>query len=67
MLQTIPYFTQGTQAQLSHVRVGQFKELEISANRPLHIHVDGEIYAGLDSKTTAFNANILPGFLQIVR
>jgi YegS/Rv2252/BmrU family lipid kinase len=49
MLTTVPYFMKGTHGGLSYVRTGSLTSLELQSDRPLYIHSDGEIYAGLHS------------------
>ena len=47
MLITMPYFLKGTHGSLSYVRTGSLRSLEITSDRPLYIHSDGEIFAGM--------------------
>jgi diacylglycerol kinase family enzyme len=66
MLYTIPYFMNGSQNRLSYIRSGRFKRLELTADRPLIIHADGEIFAGFSSKTTQLSVEIIPGGLKTI-
>jgi diacylglycerol kinase (ATP) len=65
MLMTLPYFLQGTQDKLPYVESGSLKNMQISADRPMQIHADGEILAGLNSTVTKLNIEILPGAVNI--
>lgn len=66
MLATIPYFLKGTAAQLPYVRTGGFQKMDLASNRPLFIHVDGEVYAGLGSTIKNLTIEVLPSALQVV-
>ena len=49
MVLTLPYFLKGTHGELSYVRTGSLNSLDLQSDRPLYIHSDGEIYAGMHS------------------
>jgi len=66
MLATIPDFLKGTQQRLKQVRSNDFQRLELTSDRPLHIHTDGEIFAGFGSQVTQLNVEVLPGALETV-
>lgn len=67
MLRTIPYFLKGTQHGLPYVLSGNFTHLELSADRPLHIHTDGEIYAGFDSQVNRLTVERIASAIQVMR
>jgi len=46
--------------------MGQFHQMEISSDRPLVIHLDGEIYAGFGMNVNQITAEILPAALEVV-
>lgn len=66
MLHTLTHFLHGTQSSLPHVRMGEFRHIELTSDRPMHIHTDGEIFAGLSSSTQYLSVEILPNMLEIV-
>jgi YegS/Rv2252/BmrU family lipid kinase len=66
MLATIPYFTNGTAGKLKYVRTGAFRRMELTSDRPLYVHLDGEVYAGFGSTTNSLAIEILPGALEAV-
>ena len=66
MLATIPYFMKGTADQLKYVRTGTFCRFTLTSDRGLHIHFDGEIYAGLHSNIKSLTVEIIPAALETV-
>lgn len=65
MLLTLPYFLQGIQEKLSYVESGLLKIIQISSNRPMQIHADGEIIAGFNSAITSLKIEILPAAVNV--
>ncbi len=65
MLLTIPHFMRGTHTSLKYISTGRFKRLQLTANLPLRIHTDGEIYAGMDSRLQKIVIESVPGAVQI--
>jgi diacylglycerol kinase (ATP) len=66
MLMTVPYFMKGTHAGLKYVRTGQFERMELQSNQPLHIHTDGEVFAGLGSHTRGLNVQVVHNALTVI-
>ena len=66
MLRLLPAFMSGAISGKKHVRMGEFKKLEIESDRPLYIHSDGEIIVGWGMDVRTFGTEILPGSLEIV-
>lgn len=66
MLNTLVHFMRGTQFSLPYVQPGSFKRISLEADRPLVVHLDGEIIAGLNSQMRSIKASILPGAVQAV-
>jgi diacylglycerol kinase (ATP) len=66
MLYTLPYFMNGSQNRLPYIRTERFKRIELSSDRPLMIHADGEVFAGFSSKSTQLSIEIIPGGLKTV-
>jgi diacylglycerol kinase (ATP) len=66
MLYTLPFFMNGSQNRLPYIRTGKFKRMELTSDRPLFIHADGEVFAGFSSKSTQLLIEIIPGGLQTI-
>jgi diacylglycerol kinase (ATP) len=66
MLALLPRFMNGTHQSSPDVHLGRFEKMELTSNRPLQIHADGEILAGFDSQIKNLKVKILPGALKIV-
>ncbi|GAP05325.1 MAG TPA: diacylglycerol kinase family lipid kinase [Anaerolinea thermolimosa] len=66
MLLTVPYFMNGTHEKLSYVHSLSFRTLEINSDRPLYIHSDGEIYAGMHSTVNHLKIECLPSAIRAV-
>jgi len=68
MIATIlPRFLNGTHASLSSIGSGCFQKMEIDSDRPLVIHTDGEIFAGLSSTTRKVKLDVIPSAIQAIR
>lgn len=67
MLRLLPEVMRGTHGRFRQVRMGTFKELSLVSDRPLIIHVDGEIYAGFGTDVRQITTEILPNALEIIR
>ncbi|MDR3577990.1 MAG: diacylglycerol kinase family lipid kinase [Anaerolineaceae bacterium] len=66
MLYTLPYFLNGSQNKLPYIHTGKFKRMELTSDIPLIIHADGEVFAGLSSKSTQLLIEIIPGGLKTI-
>jgi YegS/Rv2252/BmrU family lipid kinase len=66
MFRLIPEVMKGTHGRFSQVRMGQFKNLELEADSPLHIHTDGEVYAGFGTDVRRLKVETLPGEIEIM-
>jgi diacylglycerol kinase (ATP) len=66
MLRLLPEVMNGTHARFPQIRMGQFRSLELTGDRPLLIHVDGEIFSGFGSDVRHLSVEILPGALEIM-
>jgi len=65
MLRLLPEVMRGTHARFPQVRMGQFRRMEIHSDRPMLVHIDGEIYANFGVDMHHLTAEILPGALQV--
>lgn len=67
MLRIVPEVMKGTHGRFNQVRLGTFKKFTLTANRPLYIHADGEIFSGLGTDIRTVSIEVLPGALKVVR
>jgi len=66
MFRLIPEVMNGTHGRFPQVRMGKFQELKLQSERPLYIHIDGEIFAGFGTDVRQLSAKILPGALEVI-
>ena len=66
MLRLVPEVMKGTHGKFKPVRMGEFRKLEVDADRPLYIHTDGEIFAGWGMDVRRLGTEILPGEITVV-
>ena len=66
-LRLLPEFMQGTQEKFKQVEIGEFKKLSLTANAPLYIHIDGEIYTNFGSNLRGITVEIVPNALNVVK
>jgi len=66
MLRLVPEVMRGTHGRFKQVRLGQFRELRLTSERPITIHTDGEVFAGFSSDVQDIHVKILPGELKMI-
>lgn len=66
MLRLLPEVMNGTHGRFSQVRMGVFRTLELESDRPLVIHIDGEIFAGFGGSVQRLSVENLPGAIEVV-
>jgi YegS/Rv2252/BmrU family lipid kinase len=66
MLRLVPEVMRGTHGSFSQVRMGQFTHMKLDADRPLYIHIDGEIYAGFGVDVRQLEIDIIPGAIEVM-
>ena len=66
MLRLVPEVMRGTHGRFKQVRLGQFRELRLTSERPITIHTDGEVFAGFSSNVQDIHVKILPGELKVI-
>jgi diacylglycerol kinase (ATP) len=66
MFRLLPEVIKGTHLRFPEVKHGHFKRMEISADRPMYIHTDGEIFTGFGSDIRQIEVDILPGALEVL-
>lgn len=67
MFRLIPEVMKGTHGRFKQVTMGTCKQMSIIADRPMYIHLDGEIYSGFGTDVREINFEILPNALKVVR
>jgi YegS/Rv2252/BmrU family lipid kinase len=67
MFRLLPEFMNGTHRRFTkQIRMGVCKKLSITADRPLYIHADGEIYSSFGSDIRKATFEILPNALKVI-
>ena len=67
MFRIVPEVMKGTHGRFKQVRMGTCKKFILSADRPLYIHADGEIFTGPGTDLRKVSFEILPKALSVVR
>jgi len=68
MFRLLPEFMNGTHRRFTkQIRMGACKKLSITADAPLYIHADGEVYSSFGSNIRKATFEILPNALKVVR
>jgi YegS/Rv2252/BmrU family lipid kinase len=67
MFRIVPEVMKGTHGRFKQVRMGTCKKFTLSADRPLYIHADGEIFTGPGTDLHKVSFEILPNALRLVR
>jgi len=67
MFRIVPEVMKGTHGRFKQVRMGTCKKFTLSADRPLYIHADGEIFTGPGTDLHKVSFEIMPNALKLVR
>jgi len=67
MFRIVPEVMKGTHGRFKQVHMGSCKKFTLSADRPLYIHADGEIFTGPGTDLRKVSFEILPNALKVVR
>jgi diacylglycerol kinase (ATP) len=67
MFRIVPEVMKGTHGRFKQVRMGTCKKFILSADHPLYIHADGEIFSGPGTDLRKVSFEILPNALKVVR
>jgi len=67
MFRLVPEFMKGTHMRFKQVRMGEFKRMKLTSDRPLYIHADGEIFTSFGSNLRKASFEILPQALKVVK
>ncbi len=65
MLRLVPEVMNGTHGRFEQIRMGTLRQMEVQADAPLRIHIDGEIFAGFGRDVRGLKIELLPGALEI--
>jgi len=63
----LPEFIKGTQEKFKEIEIGEFKKLSLTADAPLYIHIDSEIYTNFGSNLRGLSVEVVPNALQVVK
>jgi diacylglycerol kinase family enzyme len=67
MFRLVPEVMKGTHGRFKQVRMGTCKTFSLSADRPLYIHADGEVYSGPGTNIRQVSFEIVPAALKVVK
>lgn len=67
MFRLLPEVMKGTHGRFKQVRMGTCKKFSLTADRPLYIHADGEIFTGPGTDLRKVSFEIKPNALKVVR
>jgi diacylglycerol kinase (ATP) len=67
MFRILPEVMKGTHGRFKEVTLGKCKKFTLTADRPLYIHADGEIFSGPGTDIRQVSFEILPRALKLVR
>jgi YegS/Rv2252/BmrU family lipid kinase len=66
MFRLLPEVMKGTHGRFRQVKMGEFLHMKVESDRPLYIHIDGEIFAGWGVDIRRLSIDLLPHELQVV-
>ena len=67
MLRLLPEFLRGTQERFDSVQFKRGRSFEISADRAIPVHLDGELWADYTANVRRLRVTLLPGALRLMR
>jgi YegS/Rv2252/BmrU family lipid kinase len=65
MVRLLPEVLRGTHIRYKDVRVRNFRRMELISDRPLTIHIDGEIFSRPEMDVRRLRAELVPGALEV--
>jgi diacylglycerol kinase family enzyme len=65
MLRLVPEVMNGTHGKFEQIRMGTLSKMELHAEAPLRIHIDGEIFSGFGTDVRGLKLELIPGALVI--
>jgi len=66
MFRIVPEVMKGTHGRFKQVRMGACKTFQLSSDRPLYIHADGEIFSGPGTDLRKVSFEVVPNALRVV-
>ncbi|MBN2045802.1 MAG: diacylglycerol kinase family lipid kinase [Anaerolineales bacterium] len=66
MLMLLIPFMNGTQEKDRAVSMDRFKKIEIESDKPMYLHADGELFAGLNHDVHYLKVEVLPQALEVI-
>lgn len=66
MLRLVPEVQKGTHGRFKQFRMGICKKMTVVSEKPLLIHLDGEVFAGFGSMVRQLNIEVIPGAIRII-
>ena len=67
MFRLLPEVMKGTHGNFPQVKMGSCKKFSLVSDRPLYIHIDGEIFTGFGSNLKRIAVEVQPNALRVVR
>jgi YegS/Rv2252/BmrU family lipid kinase len=67
MFRLLPEVMKGTHGRFKQVTMGSCKRMNITSDRPMYIHADGEVYSGFGTDIRKVTFEILPNALRVAR
>ena len=67
MFRIVPEVMKGTHGRFKEVTIDKCKKFTLTADRPLYIHADGEIFSGPGTDIRQVSFEILPNALKVIR
>ena len=66
MFGILPCVMRGTHGRYKPVTAGQFRTMQVEADRPIPIHLDGELWARREDQVRRIQIEVLPGAIQLI-
>ena len=66
MFRLMPELMRGTHLRFKQVHPGRFRKLKLTADRPLLIHTDGELFADSEANVRELSVEVLPEAIQLI-
>jgi diacylglycerol kinase (ATP) len=66
MFRLLPEVMRGTHLRFPEIQSGKFQKMEITAQRPMFIHTDGEIFTGYGMDIRKLSLELIPQALEVV-
>lgn len=67
MLRLVPEVMNGTHGRFKPVRMGTCRRMSVTSKQPLHVHCDGEIYAGFGTDIRQLTIETLPNAIRYLK